>query len=201
MDKKQLSLKIQQGRETRIKLIEAAIEVFSKDGYKNASMELIVEITGVTRGALYYHFENKLVLFEAVFDNIQAQIADNILDAANKEPDKWNQLIAGCRAFLESCIDPKIQRIAIIDAPSVLDWNTWRKVDSVHGLSLLKSTLSDLRNDGVIETGSLDALAHLLSGAMNEAALWIIQSENHKKSLDESMEMIEMMLNSFKVNK
>ncbi|HSG32546.1 MAG TPA: TetR/AcrR family transcriptional regulator [Thermodesulfobacteriota bacterium] len=201
MDKKQLSLKIQQGRETRIKLIEAAIEVFSKDGYKNASMELIVEITGVTRGALYYHFENKLVLFEAVFDNIQAQIADNILDAANKEPDKWNQLIAGCRAFLESCIDPKIQRIAIIDAPSVLDWNTWRKVDSVHGLSLLKSTLSDLRNDGVIETGSLDALAHLLSGAMNEAALWIIQSENHKKSLDESMEMIETMLNSFKVNK
>ena len=201
MDKKQLSLKIQQGRETRIKLIEAAIEVFSKDGYKNASMELIVEITGVTRGALYYHFENKLVLFEAVFDNIQAQIADNILDAANKEPDKWNQLIAGCRAFLESCIDPKIQRIAIIDAPSVIDWNTWRKVDSVHGLSLLKSTLSDLRNDGVIETGSLDALAHLLSGAMNEAALWIIQSENHKKSLDESMEMIETMLNSFKVNK
>ncbi|NIX15533.1 MAG: TetR/AcrR family transcriptional regulator, partial [Candidatus Dadabacteria bacterium] len=87
------------------------------------------------------------------------------------------------------------------DAPSVLDWNTWRKVDSVHGFSLLKSGLRDLRNDGVIETRSLEALAHLLSGAMNEAALWIIKSKNHKRSLDELMEVIETILNSFKVNK
>ncbi|NIX15534.1 MAG: TetR family transcriptional regulator, partial [Candidatus Dadabacteria bacterium] len=111
MDKKIISLKVKQGKETRKRLINIATDVFYQNGYEKASIEEIVQTAGISRGALYHHFENKLALFEAVFDNIQAQIADNILDAANKEQDTWNQLIAGCRAFLRSCIDPKIQQI------------------------------------------------------------------------------------------
>ncbi len=175
--------------------------MFYQNGYEKASIEEIIQTAGISRGALYHHFENKLALFEAVFDNIQAQIADNILDAANKEPEKWNQLLAGCRAFLQSCIDPKIQRIAIIEAPSVLDWNTWRKVDSVHGLSLLKSCLNELMNDGIIKTQPLEILSHLLSGAMNEAALYIAHSKNPKKSLKEAVAIIEQLLGSLKANK
>ena len=196
MDKKLISIKVKQGIETRKKLIKVATDIFSNEGFEKASMEEIVIIARVTRGALYHHFENKLALFESVFDNVQAQISDHILTAANKEPDKWDQLVAGCKAFLEACIDPKIQRIAIIDAPSVLGLNTWRKVDSSHGQFLLTSCLNELIKDGIIRKQPVDALAHILSGAINEAALWIAQSKNPKKSLKEAMEVIETLLNS-----
>ena len=47
---------------------------------------------------------------------------------------------------------------------------------------------------GLIKPQPLDALAHLLSGAMNEAAMWIAQSENPSQALEEAVATLEKLL-------
>ncbi len=51
---------------TRLKVIEAALEQFSKTGYSRTTLAMIAEAAGVSRGPIYWHFKNKDELFEAV---------------------------------------------------------------------------------------------------------------------------------------
>lgn len=54
--------------QTRLALLEAALEVFSQKGYDATRLEDIAEQAGVTRGAIYHHFGGKLELFSALFE-------------------------------------------------------------------------------------------------------------------------------------
>jgi AcrR family transcriptional regulator len=60
----------------RQRLLDAALGVFSERGYYGATIEEIVEESGLSNGALYYNFRNKEDLFLALFDQrIEARIA------------------------------------------------------------------------------------------------------------------------------
>ncbi|HMQ56861.1 MAG TPA: TetR/AcrR family transcriptional regulator, partial [Anaerolineae bacterium] len=100
----------------------------------------------------------------------------------------------GCQGFLAACMDPQLQQIVIIDAPAVLGWEMWRQIDSKHGLNDLKQALRDLSEAGLIKPLPLEALAHLLSGAMNEAVLWIAQAERPDQALGEATEALNTLL-------
>ncbi len=65
-------------------------------------------------------------------------------------------------------------------------------------LALLKECLSDLVESGIMVDIHIDALAHLLSGAMDEAAVWIAQSENPDIALDQAQNALEKLLSSLK---
>lgn len=192
------SLKIQQGEATVLDLVAVARQLFSARGYANVSTEEIVRTARVTRGALYHHFSSKSDLFLAVFEDAQREIAGRIHQAAVAAPDPWTGLLAGCRAFLETCIDPRFQQIVIIDAPAVLGWELWRHVDAGHGLVELKNGLAELMDAGLIKPQPLDALAHLLSGAMNEAGLWIAQSPRPAQALAEAVATLEALLQALR---
>jgi AcrR family transcriptional regulator len=58
------------GEETRQKLLEAAFDEMHKVGFQAASLSKILKDTGITKGALYHHFSNKLELGYAVVDEI-----------------------------------------------------------------------------------------------------------------------------------
>ncbi len=75
MKSKKVNARVEHGKETNQKLINTARQVFSECGYGRASTEEIVNLAGITRGALYHHFENKKGLFEAVLDDAQKDIA------------------------------------------------------------------------------------------------------------------------------
>ncbi|HEY8569359.1 TetR family transcriptional regulator [Microbulbifer sp.] len=57
--------------ETRERILDAAIEVFDQRGVSRPSLTEIAELAGVTRGAVYGHFQNKTDLFGALADRIQ----------------------------------------------------------------------------------------------------------------------------------
>lgn len=58
----------EQDEQTRARLLRAAVSVFDRKGYAAASVREIVELAGVTKPALYYHFGSKERLLTAVLD-------------------------------------------------------------------------------------------------------------------------------------
>src|SRR5690242_2300964 len=56
--------------QTRQKLLERAFEEIHRSGFRAASLDSILADAGVTKGALYHHFANKLDLGYAVVDEV-----------------------------------------------------------------------------------------------------------------------------------
>lgn len=190
--------KAEQRAATTARLIEVAREQFTTHGYADAPTEDIVRIAGVTRGALYHHFGSKEGLFHAVLDAVQHDVGERVEAAAGQVGGTWEQLIAGCAAFLEASRDPQVQRIMLIDAPAVLGWAAWRELDAQYSMKSLREALAALQAQGELAPLSLDALTHLLSGAMNEAALWIAQSDQ-PAALDDAVAALRHLLESLRL--
>ena len=186
--------KAQQSEETIQRLIGIAEQHFSTFGYEKASTEKIVEEAEVTRGALYHHFKSKKGLFEAVVLELHRRVAKNIEQAASSESSSWSSFRAGCEAWLEASADPVIQKILIIDAPSVLGWKQWLQLDEQHGLRLLRDGLAELVWQEEIQSSTEEALLYLLNGALNQAAMWVSSKQNPDQALHEARKAFNLII-------
>ncbi len=163
----------QQRAETRRVLVAQGRRLFAAKGYAAVGLSEIVTASGVTKGALYHHFDSKAELFRAVLTQVQQEVGEQVAAAARAEPDPWTQLTAGCAAFLRATADPLVQRIMLIDGPAVLGWHEWRALDEANSARHLREALESLLEGGILAPQPVAPLTQLLSGAMNEAALWL----------------------------
>ncbi|MBL8522861.1 MAG: TetR family transcriptional regulator, partial [Betaproteobacteria bacterium] len=60
----------EEAQETRNRLLDTAEHVFNERGVSRTSLAEIAEAAGVTRGAIYWHFKNKLDLFNAMMERV-----------------------------------------------------------------------------------------------------------------------------------
>ncbi len=194
-----MKVKGRQPEATRAALVAAARELFAERGYAGVGTEEIVGRAGVTRGALYHHFTDKEDLMRAVLHDLSRELAEASARAALKETDQWRQILAAVDAFLDACMDPAIQRIMMTDAPSVLGWDEWREIDTQYGLGLVKASLENVMETGLIERQPVDPLAHLLVGALDEAAMYISRAADADVARREMGESIERMLDGLRV--
>ncbi|GGV23756.1 TetR/AcrR family transcriptional regulator [Streptomyces griseoflavus] len=146
---------------------------FAADGYHHVVLAEVARAAGVTKGAAYHHFDSKAGLFRAVVREVQRELGERVADAADRHEDVWERLRAGCRAFLAAGTDPAVRQILLVDAPTVLGWDEWRALDEESSARHLAEVLTELAAAGIIADQPVEPLARLLSGAMNEAALWI----------------------------
>lgn len=165
---------------TRGALIAAARGLFAARGYAGVGTEEIVRAAGVTRGALYHHFEGKRELFEAVYERIESELAERIAAgalAANASS-PMDAMRAGAEMFLVASTEPETQRIVLLDGPSVLGWDRWREIAAEHGLGLIEATLQAAVDAGAIEQQPVRPLAHVLMGALDEAAMLVARADD-----------------------
>src|SRR6266516_309556 len=163
---------------TRRALLKVARDLFTRYGYAGAKTEQIVKRARVTRGALYHHFpKGKKELFGAVFEQLERELVQDVAETSmgQGEGDIWAAAVAGLRAFLDACMEPAVQRIVLLDAPSVLGWDTWHEVD---GFAIVRHMLETAMTEGELRVQPLDALAHVMLGALNEGALIIARSSD-----------------------
>ena len=120
----------------------AARKLFAKRGYADVGTEEIVRRAGVTRGALYHHFSGKEDLFRAVAEQVEEEMTRKSAEAALAHQDPWEQQRAASEAFLDACLDPAVQRIILLDAPSVLGPKAWREIAAKYGLALVQFGLA-----------------------------------------------------------
>jgi AcrR family transcriptional regulator len=170
---------------TRDALIDAALELFSERGYAAVGTEEIVKRARVTRGALYHHFADKRDLFRAVHDRIERELVERIAARMDGVSDPWEVMVTGTRAFLDACQDGPVKQIALSDAPAVLGWQEWREIDERYGLGLMKAALGGAMQAGVLREVPLDALSHLMLGALAEAAFVVANADDPAATRDQ----------------
>ncbi|MGC0144180.1 MULTISPECIES: helix-turn-helix domain-containing protein [unclassified Pseudactinotalea] len=158
--------------ETARTLLRVATESFASEGYAAVSLEDVARSAGVTRGAVYHHYRSKAGLFGAVAAALQADVAAAVVAAAEQSgTEPGAQLRAGSHAFLDAITAAPVGQILLIDAPAVMGWAQWRALDAEHSGAHLREVLHSVG----VAPELLDATAAQLSGAMNEAALWLAQ--------------------------
>ncbi len=189
-----------QREQTRRTLLREGRRLFAAHGYADVSLSGIVAAARVTKGALYHHFDGKPALFRAVLDEVQGEVADAVAATADAEPDPWDRLTAGCRAFLAAATAPGVRRIMLVDGPAVLGWSAWREMDEANSARHLADALADLAASGVLADRPVEPAARLLSGAMNEAALWLADPRAPGDP-DAVWEALEPMLESLRASR
>jgi AcrR family transcriptional regulator len=160
---------------TRAALIAAARELFGVHGYAQIGTERVVQAAGVSRGALYHQFRDKADLFVAVLEAVEVDLTSRLIEVVSgvATDDPMDALIAGVDAWLDASTEPEVRQIVLLDGPAVLGWEGWRDVAQRHGLGLVTGLLSELMEAGAIPHQPVDALAHVLIGALDEAVMFI----------------------------
>ncbi|HEY3190415.1 MAG TPA: TetR/AcrR family transcriptional regulator, partial [Solirubrobacteraceae bacterium] len=143
-----LTKKAEQSEATRQQLLKIARRLFATRGYAESSIAEIVERANVTRGALYHHFESKQDVFRAVYEDIQRELAESFYQAAMRQPNVGKRLEVGCEAFLDACLDRGLQRIVLVDSPSVLGWDYWHEIDEKYSLGHMQDALKAAMKEG-----------------------------------------------------
>lgn len=84
----------ERGEQSRRAILEAAAPIFSKHGYESASLNQIIQASGLTKGGFYFHFPTKEALALAVISENQRRWKDLILKEAAKYPTSMERLFA-----------------------------------------------------------------------------------------------------------
>ncbi|HKH52804.1 MAG TPA: TetR/AcrR family transcriptional regulator [Mycobacterium sp.] len=160
-------------------LVDAARELFSRDGYAATSLAAVAARANVTKGAVYHHFDGKQQLFEAVFTREVERIATPLVAAYARKKDPWEAFKAGCRAFLDECLDPDVQRIVLLDALSAIGWEQVRQLETPL-LEMIELGISRAAGAGRIARRPPAPLANFLYGALCETAMIVARADDQK---------------------
>ena len=79
----------EEAQETRNRLLDTAEHVFNERGVSRTSLAEIAAATGVTRGAIYWHFKNKLDLFNAMMERVtlpMEEMTEQFADSSLTDP-------------------------------------------------------------------------------------------------------------------
>lgn len=179
--------------ETAQEILRSAASLLAERGFAEVSVDDVARDAGVTRGAVYHHYRNRLGLFTAVAGQLQAEVAAAIITAAESAGDTpQEQLRVGCHTFLDAITSASTARTLLVDAPSVLGWSTWRAQDAQNSATQLRLALAD----SGVAAERLDATTAQLSGAMNEAALWISEQPERAAARETAHQVLDRLIDA-----
>lgn len=172
-----------QGRATREQLIEVATGLFAERGYEETSIEAVLTAAGVSRGALYHHFAGKDALFEAVLEALEGGVTTRLGSMIADAPSAVAAVESAALAWIEMAGDPMIQRIILIDAPSVLGWERWRELNEEYALGATRALLQAVADEGRLSPDLVAPFAQMLLGALDEVAMGIARADDREAAM------------------
>jgi AcrR family transcriptional regulator len=189
-----MSKRVARGQATREQLIDVATGLFAARGYEDTSIEEVLTAAGVSRGALYHHFPGKDALFEAVVETLEARIMAELTAVAGDAGDPVATLRAAALGWIEMARDPVIQRIILLDAPSVLGTERWHDPDQQQALAAMRALLQAISDEGRLAPELVTAFAHMILGAIDEMAMMIARAGDSEAALAEGRTAVEELL-------
>jgi len=176
---------------TRLSILNAARAAFASDGYAAASTTRIAATAGVSRGALYHHFEDKAALFEAVFTQLVSEYDGAVTQAGATADGARGAVLTASRAALEFACRDDYRQIAVTDGPAVLGLDKWHEIDGAHGITSMHLGLELLAADGRLAVEITPAFTRAMFGALTELSIACGKGD---LKVDESMTAFETLL-------
>ncbi len=160
-----MSLKIEQGEETKRQILKVARKLFGKNGYNNTSIEDIYSSLNLTRGALYHHFSGKKEIF---YEMCRVYNHELVQELENWD---WKEFRRRWSETLNLTEDKNFVQIWIKDLASVLNAKEMSQLDEE---SIEKSITVLL--EGAIRNGSIRKIptkegSQMIIGMLNQALL------------------------------
>lgn len=176
------SLRAQQVAQTRDSLVRAGRELFGRKGFRQTSVEDLARAARLTTGALYHHFPTKTALFEAVFEHAHTELMTVSMAAAQGATDELDVLARGFEAFLDSVLEPELQRILILDGPAVLGPARYTELDERYAFAVIVAALRAATEAGTLHVDDPETVTRLLLGALTRGAMLIANSTDPVKT-------------------
>jgi AcrR family transcriptional regulator len=180
----------EQAAGTRQAIVQVARALFAERGYADTSIDEITRQTRTARGAFYHHFASKEELFRQVVGELEAESTERILAAAATRTAPWEQLEAGCQAFLDACMEPGVQRIVLLDGPAVLKWGP---DENAQGTQLMRAWIEGLFGPSS-RAFDAESLAAALLGALDSMAKLIVRSTDPRAARERARDTISQLL-------
>lgn len=186
----------QRSAATRDALISAARKLWGLRGYADVGTPEIATAAGVTRGAMYHQFADKAALFsevvEAVEQDVMARMATLVAESGATTP--ADAIRAAVDAWLEVSDDPEVRQLVLLDAPSVLGWAAFRDVAQRYSLGMTEQLLTAAIQAGQLPRQPVRPLAHVLIGALDEAAMAIATADDPKRARRETTQVLHRLI-------
>ena len=149
----------------------AARRLFIDRGYAETATPDIVSAAGVTRGALYHHFEDKRALFRAVIEDEAEKVAEEIESRSADAQSPRDALLSGASAYFDAMAAEGRTRLLLLEAPAVLGAEA-SAIDRENAEESLRRGLAAMLPAAGAQLGPLTSL---LSAAFDRAAIEIEQ--------------------------
>ncbi len=183
---------------TRDALITAARTLWGRRGYAEVGTPEIATAAGVTRGAMYHQFADKAALFrevvEVVEQDVMARMAIVVAESGVTTPAE--AVRAAVDAWLDVSGDPEVRQLILLDAPSVLGWAEFRDVAQRYSLGMTEQMLTEAIRAGQLAEQPVRPLAHVLIGALDEAAMVIATADDPKRTRRETGQVLHRLIDA-----
>jgi AcrR family transcriptional regulator len=172
---------------TRIALVAAARELWGARGYAEVGTPEIAVRAGVTRGAMYHQYADKAALFLAVLEQVETDAMERLTAAvaAARPASPADALRIAADAWLEIAAEPEVRQLVLLDAPGVLGWQAFREFSLRYGLGMTEQLLGAAIEAGQLAPQPVRALATVMLGALDEAAMCIANASDPERERDE----------------
>jgi AcrR family transcriptional regulator len=191
------TLRAEQVAQTRAALVTAGRLLFGTKGFAATSVEDIARAARVTTGALYHHFPTKAAVFEAVFEQMHAEMLVASAEASAAADGALEQMAAGLGVFLDRVLEPEVQRILVTDGPAVLGLARFIELDERYALEAAVEALEAANAAGLLAVEDPPTLMRLLFGALTRAGLLIASSPDPKATRDAVGATFRQMISGF----
>lgn len=188
----------QRSAATRDALISAARKLWGSRGYADVGTPEITAAAGVTRGAMYHQFADKAALFREVVEVVEQDVMVRMANvvAASGETTPADAIRAAVDAWLEVSADPEVRQLILLDAPSVLGWAEFRDVAQRYSLGMTEQLLAEAIKAGQLARQPTRPLAHVLIGALDEAAMVIATADDPKRLRRETRQVLHRLIDA-----
>jgi AcrR family transcriptional regulator len=179
-----------------VPVVAAARRLWAERGYAAVGTPEIVAEAGVTRSAMYHQFADKAALFRAVAEAVETDLAQRLAAevVASGATDPVAALRAAVDGWLAAADEPEVRRVLLLDGPVVLGWDGLRDVALAQGLGLTEALLRAGMDAGALVERPTRPLAHVLIGALDEAALYVATAEDPAAARGEVGEVLHDLL-------
>ena len=183
---------------TRDALISAARRLWGLRGYAEVGTPEIAAAAGVTRGAMYHQFADKAALFSEVVESVERDVMARMATvvAESGAASSADAIRAAVDAWLEVSGDPEVRQLILLDAPSVLGWAGFRDVAQRYSLGMTEQLLGEAMKAGQLARQPVRPLAHVLIGALDEAAMAIATADDPRRARRETEEVLHRLLDA-----